>query len=261
MVAQSSRGIPRQYRTFDSLNLPNIKMRISYIPVLLAVMLLFFGCATRKEIVRFQEDTQVMRSDLEEIKRQQALMMEALSSLDAELNEVSARTEYGSSSMEERVGELTARLDDIIGKMDRTLAPLEEFVRRGLGDTSAAVIGMDLYDAAMQDLSLGNYDLAEVSFTRFLEQNPSSELADDARYGLAESFYARRRYTDAEMEYLRVIDMDPNGLKAPGALLKLGLCYKAEGRKQDARRVWTQLTEDFPSTEEAKAAQQRISEL
>lgn len=62
-------------------------------------------------------------------------------------------------------------------------------------------MGVDVYDAAMQDLSLGNYDLAEVGFLSFLSKNPRSELADDARYGLAETFYARKLFEEAAAEY------------------------------------------------------------
>jgi len=228
-----------------------------------AVALVLSGCATRKEIVGFQEDTQVMRRDLSEIKEQQTLILEALSTLDSDLREVRARTEYGSTALEERVQQLAAQLDDILTRMDRALAPLEEFVREEAhADTTGATsMRVDVYDAALNDLSLGNYDLAEVAFLQFLQEHSDSKLADDARYGLAETYYARSRFQDAATEYSRVVDMNPRGRKAPAALLKLGLCYRALGRRQDARLTWTQLIEEFSDTEEAMVAAQRLEEL
>ena len=225
-------------------------------------LLLLSGCATRKEIVGFQEDTRVMKSDLEELKTQQQLILEALGSLDSDLSEMRARSEYGSSALEERIEQLAAQLNDILTRMDRSLAPLEELARKeATSDSSGRTgIGVDIFDAAMQDLSLGNYDLAEVGFLQFLQENPNSRLADEARYGLGETFYARARYDDASAEYMRVVDSE-NSKKVPPALLKLGLCYKALGRKQEARLTWQRLIEDFPNREEAMVARQRLEEL
>jgi tol-pal system protein YbgF len=239
----------------------NIPLRL--IVAAAVALSLFTGCATRKEITGFQEDTRVMRADLTDLKRQQEAILEELAQLDAEVREMRARAEFGSSALEERVEQLAAQLNDILTRMDRSLAPLEELVRQQTADTASgsAAIGVDIYDAAMQDLSLGNYDLAEVGFVQFLQEYPDSRLADDARYGLAETYYARARYDEAAEEYNRVIDNNYQGKKTPASLLKLGLCYRAEGRRQDARRTWQQLADEFPGTEEAKVAQQRLDEL
>lgn len=52
--------------------------------------------------------------------------------------------------------------------------------------------------------------------------------------------------------------MEPLGWKAPAAMLKLGLCYRQLTRPQDARTIWNQLVRDFPNSDEAKVAQQRL---
>jgi tol-pal system protein YbgF len=235
-------------------------MRVLFLSLLSSLFL--FGCATRKEIVGFQEDTRKIRADLDSVKTDQEWMKRTLESVENSLRELRANSEYGSSALEERVETLATRLDEILTRFDRTFASVEEMRQSGTGDaTGPTAVGVDVYDAAMQDLSLGNYDLAEVGFLSFLGQNPKSELADDARYGLAESFYARKQYDDASAEYSRVLDMDPMGWKAPASMLKLGLCYKAMSRPQEARTVWQQLVRDFPNSDEAKVAQQRLAEM
>ena len=231
----------------------------------LASLLALTGCATRKEIVRFQDDTRYLRIRVDSIAHSQFDVKSQVDLLAADVRDLRANTEYGSTEMQERVETLAARLDEILTRLDRSLAPLEEFLRGG-GHNSAGTgpepaMGVDVYDAAMQDLSPGNYDLAEVGFLSFLSKNPRSELADDARYGLAETFYARKRYEEAAAEYTRVIDMDPMGWKAPAAMLKLGLAYRQLSRVQEARTVWNQLVRDFPNSEEAKVAQQRLNEM
>ena len=189
--------------------------------------------------------------------------MTSVTELKEQVRDVQTKTEYGSSALQERVETLAARLDEIVTRMNRTLAPLEEFIRRQAAtDTSqGGAMGVDYFDAAQRDLSLGNYDLAEVGFLQYLQSNPKSDLADDARYGLAETYYARKRYDEAIQEYERVIQLNPKGGKAPAAMLKMGLAYRAQGDNRQARKSWEDLVKQFPYSEEAKVAQQRLDEL
>lgn len=229
----------------------------------LTMLLFMTGCASRKQLFVVQEDTQRIRADLDSLKRDQRVSQETLTALEAEVRAMKTNSEYGSSSLQEKVEGLTARLDELVTRMDRTLAPLEEFLRRqtATDTTQSATIGVDYYDAAMRDLSLGNYDLAEVGFLQFLENYPKSDLADDARYSLGETYYARKRYEEAVEEYQRVVSMDLKGGKTPAAMLKLGLCYRALQRPKDARTAWEDLIKKFPFSEEAKIAEQRLAEL
>lgn len=240
------------------------KLRIVFLaPILLAAL---SGCATRSEIVGFQEDSRYIRQRVDSIAFSQMSVQDQVNQLSSDMRELRANSEYGSTDLQERVETLASRLDEILARLDRSLAPLEDFLRGQSGGGSPSsgpepAMGVDVYDAAMQDLSLGNYDLAEVGFLSFLSKNPRSELADDARYGLAETFYARKLFEEAAAEYSRVVDMDPLGWKAPAAMLKLGLCYRQLTRVQDARTIWNQLVRDFPNSDEAKVAQQRLNEL
>lgn len=238
--------------------------RFAILPALIFAAVLS-GCATRNEIVGFKEDSQYIRQRVDSIAFSQMSVEEQVNLLSNDIRELRANSEYGSTDLQERVETLTSRLDELAGRLDRTLAPLEEFLRGQSGGTTGdgpqPASGVDIYDAAMQDLSLGNYDLAEVGFLSFLSKNPRSELADDARYGLAETYYARKMYDEAAAEYTRVIDMDPMGWKAAPAMLKLGLCYRQLSRLQEARTIWNQLIRDFPKSEEAKVANQRLTEM
>jgi tol-pal system protein YbgF len=222
------------------------------------------GCASRKQMEIVQSDTQVIRAQVDTLKQDQRAVRSSLDSLQQQVRDVQTKTEYGSSSLQEKVEGLAARLDEIVTRMDRALAPLEEFMRRqASSDTSAKQQGMgvDYYDAAMRDLSMGNYDLAEVGFLQYLEQYPKSDLADDARYGLAETYYARKRWAEAIEEYQRVVTMNPKGGKAAAAMLKIGLSQKADGKPRDARKTLEELIKQFPYADEAKVAQQRLDEI
>jgi tol-pal system protein YbgF len=231
--------------------------------IALILLLLATGCASRKQLYVVQADTQCIRADMDSLKRDQRASRETLTALETEMRAMKANSEYGSSSMQEKIEGLAARLDELVTRMDRTLAPLEEYLRRqaSADTTQSETMGVDYYDAAMRDLSLGNYDLAEVGFLQFLENYPKSDLADDARYSLGETYYARKRYEEAVEEYQRVVTMDTKGGKTPAAMLKLGLCYHAMQRPKDARTTWEDLIKKFPFSEEAKVAEQRLAEL
>jgi len=229
----------------------------------MSALLLISGCASRQQVFVIQEDVQRMRSDVDTLKRAQQAAGATLAAIESEVRDLKAKSEYGSSALEQKVEGLAARLDELITRMDRALAPLEEFIRRqsAADTTQSAAMGMDYYDAAVRDLSLGNYDLAEVGFLQFLENYPQSDLADDARYGLGETYYARKRYEEAIEEYQRVVALGSGGGKTPAAMLKLGLCYGALQRDGDARKTWQELIAKFPYSEEAKVAEQRLAEL
>lgn len=231
--------------------------------IALSVLMLVSGCASRKQVFVLQEDTAQIRADIDSLKRDQRATRETMNSVESEVRDLKAKNEYGSSALEQKVEALAARLEEIMTRMDRTLAPLEEFIRResATDTTKSTALGVDYYDAAMNDLSMGNYDLAEVGFLQFLENYPKSDLADDARYGLGETYYARKRYDEAIDEYRRVIGLDPTGGKSPAAMLKLGLCFRAQDNPKDARGTWEELLKKFPYSEEAKIAQQRLDEL
>jgi tol-pal system protein YbgF len=230
------------------------------------LLLLITGCASRQQVMLIQEDTQRLQANADTLKDQDRALMQSISDLKDQVRDVQTKTEYGSSALQERVEALAARLDELVTRMDRTLAPLEEFIRRQAAtDTSQSGggggMGVDYYDAAQRDLSLGNYDLAEVGFLQYLQNNPKSDLADDARYGLAETYYARKRYDDAIQEYQRVIQMNPKGGKAAAAMLKIGLANRAEGDNPEARKTFESLLKLFPYSDEAKIAQQRLDEM
>ncbi len=231
--------------------------------VALLVLVGFTGCASRKQIVDLQSDVWQIDTKIDSLYAQNKRMSQTVAGLGEDVRNMSAKSEFGSTALEEKVQSLAARLDDILNRMDRSLAPMEDWIRKqNASDTSQSTqLGIDYYDAAQRDLGLGNYDLAEVGFLQFLEMNSSGELADEARYGLGESYYARKRYDEAIEEYQRVIELDPLGTNVPRAMLKLGLCYRAVQNMSAARRQWEDLVEQFPQSEEAGIAKQRLSEL
>ncbi len=117
-----------------------------------------------------------------------------------------------------------------------------------------------LYEAAYQDLSRGDHDLALLGFQEVLGRYPTSELADNAQYWIGEVYYDRKDYDRALEEFLKVEAKHPSGDKIPAALLKAGMTQQQLGKLRAATKTFESLISRFPSTEEARLARAKLTE-
>ena len=119
----------------------------------------------------------------------------------------------------------------------------------------------DNYQLAFDLLRNGRYVESAQAFDQFLAIFPSSPLADNAQYWLAETYYVQRQFTTALPTFRAVIDSYPDSSKLPDALLKIGFCHY-ELRQWDAARVALErVAREFPETTVARLASQRLERL
>jgi tol-pal system protein YbgF len=117
------------------------------------------------------------------------------------------------------------------------------------------------YDQAVVDFTQGRFPLALREFREFVRDYRASDLADNAQYGVGESFYAQGQYDSAAVEYRAVVDAWPEGDKVPAALYKLGVTYQKMNRSAEARATYRTLVEQHSRAGEAKLAEERLREL
>ena len=86
---------------------------------------------------------------------------------------------------------------------------------------------------------------------------PDSELADNAQYWLAESYYVTQQFEQAWSSFQTVIDEHPRSRKVPDALLKMGYCNYELERWDAARAALSKVQADYPETTAARLAGQR----
>ena len=87
---------------------------------------------------------------------------------------------------------------------------------------------------------------AERAFEEFLAGHGDHQLADNARYWLGESHYARKDYDRAVAAFVEGYRVSPEGAKAPHNLLKLGMSLFHLGRRDEACATFQELDEKFP---------------
>jgi len=119
----------------------------------------------------------------------------------------------------------------------------------------------DTFSAAYADFAKGNYALAWSGFQDFLKKYPASELADNAQFWIAESYYAQGDFETAAVQYEAVNQNYPKGDRVPAAFLKRGLCLIELSRTADGVVLLQHLIQTHPSSEEASLAKQRLDEM
>jgi tol-pal system protein YbgF len=170
---------------------------------------------------------------------------------------LSTRASTGSTSQEvsDQMSRLGARLDDVMGRFNR----LEQKSSvPPAGGSATAVDPAAAYDQSAQDLTQGRYVLALQGFRDFVARFPTSELADNAQYGVGECYFAQARFDSAAVEYGRVDKSWPDGDKVPAALYKLALCQDKLGQSSDSRKTLDALVKRFPLSGEAQLARERL---
>lgn len=119
----------------------------------------------------------------------------------------------------------------------------------------------DVYAKAFDKLKAGLYPEAIAGFTNFLTSFPESDLADNAQYWLAESYYGDRNYAKAVDEFYAVTTNYPDSNKVPDAGLKLAYSYYSMKQWEKAKSVLSALVQDYPGSSVAALAEDRLKRI
>jgi tol-pal system protein YbgF len=95
----------------------------------------------------------------------------------------------------------------------------------------------------------------------FATNHKDSSLSDNALYWAARCYALRGDQNQAVSKFYDVVTRYPKGDKAPAALLAQGSLFVDMGDSPDARLAFSKLIRDYPSSEEASRARQKLTEL
>lgn len=109
------------------------------------------------------------------------------------------------------------------------------------------------YDFAFKLVRQFRTAQAEVAFKEFLAAHGDDPLADNARYWLGESYYARRDYAQAAATFVDAYSKAPQGPKARDNLLKLGMSLSRLDQKESACESFDEMLSQFSSPADGKA--------
>jgi len=254
-----------------------------YVPVALAIVAT--GCSslspTEDPVALKMTDLEARLLRIERIVENQCLvelssavvsLRSETAALRGEIETLRFETENSDSRQRELYVDVDRRLQQIetaprapIGAPSAALPPDPGF---GAGAAAGAAVaarpaGSDQqnYQAAFDLIQARKYEEANTAFTSFLSQFPTSPLADNAQYWLAETYYVRGQYQNALPEFRKVIESYPQSAKLPDALLKVGFCQAELGDRAAARTSLQEVMRQFPDTTAARLASQRLDRL
>jgi TolA-binding protein len=215
-----------------------------------------------------QLDRRTREQAVENTKQLQTLSAK-VDSLTAELNSLSARLD-----------ELAQRLESLSrpaggGSSSRQGAPPAPTPSPGGGRSSGGPSAEESYKAAYLDFSKGNYTLAIASFREFVRRFPDAPQADGAQYWIGESYVAsahaaasqgqadkaKEALQQAVQEYRKVFVNYPRGAQVPTALYKEALALEELKQVKLAQARLQYLVENFPQSQEAPLARERLKSL
>ncbi len=248
------------------------RLRILLIVSFLLLVMLYSGCASRREIVRLKNQADFLEQSNRRLEERTA----RLDSLLREQIELTSRMRADLAStlggMDERMGIVESKLEDLSHRFPELTRKMEQVKREistrkdtgSVSDTSTVMFNVDpkqLYDAAYLDLTKGSYDLAITGFANYLKYFPETEQASNAQYWLGECYYAKKNHTKAAIEFHKVLEDYSTGAKVPSALYKLGLSLLELKSVQQAKKYLQELVDKYPGTQEAELAKQKLKDL
>ena len=222
------------------------------------VVLFFFlsGCiATSRQITELRDDISELRIQMSHIQRNQA---DISSKMDTGERSTSVLNEKLDDT-KNRMSSMSQRMDDIYSGLSQRLDIVSEQFS-GKTPRLAPTPG-ELYKMAYSDYAKGKYDLSIVGFRSYLEKYPQGELAHNAQYYLADSYFNKVDYKVALAEFEKHIEFYNYSDMLPSSKYKKGLCLVELKRPSEAREVFEDIIKKHPNTPEASQSKQKIQSL
>lgn len=218
------------------------------------VLQLQMQAASKEEVANLQQDLKVQTDQLLKAEADRRADFGNLSSQIAALQGQLEDTNYRLSQLSQQIASTN---QDLKAVRSATTPP-------GVPPAPGVTPVSDpetLYQTAYSDYLRGNYDLALLGFRQYLESFPDTDLADNASYWIGECYYRQQKFADAIAEYDKVLDRWPRSDKTASAQLKRGYAQIELGRKDDGVRQLQSVVRDFPNSDEANLARQRLQSL
>ena len=117
------------------------------------------------------------------------------------------------------------------------------------------------FDDALTTLRSGDFDKGAAALSAFLKRYPTSGYADAARYWLGNALYGKRDYKEALATFKAFVAAAPDHPRAAEAWLATANCQAELKDNKAAKRTLDDLIKQFPKTEAAQAAKERLAAL
>lgn len=222
--------------------------------------------ATERELASQQSDrVGQTRQRLDTLTQQQAKAQADLDNLRLELQNINGRFADMDQQGKELQEELALVRDDL-GLRISALEQKPSSVAATTGATQAQpatttqpeTVYLQAVDMIRKQKQYAN---GRKQLEDFLKKNPKHSLAPNASFWIGESYLGEKEYEKAILQFEDVIQNYGEHPKAAAAYLKQGLTFEQLGDRNSARTILEKLIKNFPLSEEAQTAKQRLKSL
>lgn len=216
---------------------------------------------------------QSIRSDIDDIQKNQAKTDNKLNEINAELLRVSGAIDqisHNYSKDRSRLDRLelamggqqpaTVTEPDETGAAPVTTEPPKITTADSVKQPDSGM-PVDHYKKGIELFKEKKFKEAKTSFDSYSKENPQGKYISNAHFWVGECEYNMGRFEEAILEYQTVIEKYPNSEKTSGALLKQGISFQKLGDNNSAKAVFNKLLKHYPNSPQAAIAKDYLKKM
>jgi tol-pal system protein YbgF len=234
---------------------------------------LFDDEEARKAILDLRQKVDTMRRDTEQrITEEAKRQAEDVSALRRSLLDLQNQLEASAAETAKIRGQNEQLARDLIDAQRRQAdgaKALEERLRK-FEPSKVSFEGAEFFvepqekrafDQANASFRKGDFDIAQAALLDFLGRYPQSGYASAALFWLGNAQFVGKDYKGAMSSFQKLLDQDPKYARVPEALLAIANCQLELKDTAAARKTLDSLIADYPRSEAADAAKDRVARL
>jgi tol-pal system protein YbgF len=216
----------------------------------------------RQSLEALQRDVEGYQKDMAAIRKGGADLQATLDSARVDMQLLTGKVDDVRILAQKPADDIALLKEDTakrLAALDERLARLEKSVGEQQKKSAELQRTPEMqYQQAAEAMKGGDVVRARELFTKFLELHPKHKLAANAHYWLGETYYSEKNFEQAILEFQEVIKNFPEKEKVPAAMLKQGMAFKEMGDAKSSVYILKKLVEEFPKSEDAKIAREKL---
>lgn len=234
--------------------------------MLAAAAVALAGCVTREDIRGIQTDLYTIQKGIEtrigSVEGQTSDVQTAQADLSQSIQTLSGQITALQSELadyQQRMSQLSSRLDDLEASLTARMDTQIELLSGS--KFVEKPLPSTAFGLANTDFARGKYTEAIKGFDNFIRQFPKSDKVPEARLKIGDAQGKLKSLEDAVDAYDALIRDFPKDKLVPTALLRKATALESLGRKSQAREAYALIIRNWSYSSEAKTAQDRVRAL
>lgn len=244
----------------------NAPVKGAFFVLILTTLMLTTGCMTKR-------DGEEIKARLLTIEQNNTKTVNLVARMDSLVTRNTEASNMLNVNNRNSFDDLTRQLQQLQQNINDITDRLEKMNRKTKGDlnSSSGATGATstvvspqcqvAYDDAFVLVRKGQYQPAIDGFRKFLTDCPTHDNSANAHYWIGECYYSTEKYADAITEFQYVMDNYKQFDKLSTTLYKIGRSNQELNKKDEAKKAYQQVMNDFKGTLEAEQAKERLKDL